>query len=263
MTRDGCANTGMSDGGAATGSTAAPSRQRVLNESAFVLHTHPWKETSLVLDLFTRGHGRIAAVAKGARRPHSQLRALLLPFQPVLATWSGRSELRIIHSVEWRGGIPQLGGVALMCGFYLNELLRAALAREDPHEAVFDAYASAIARLAATSAHSTVLRVFERALLSELGYALQFDVDSDTGEALIPEARYRYLPEKGPQRLAVDQDAEAFAVRGKTLLDMGRDDYGDPVTAAEGKRLMRSLLGVYLGHAELHTRQLLKDLQQL
>jgi DNA repair protein RecO (recombination protein O) len=251
----------MSDGGSVGAATSG--RQRVQNESAFVLHTHPWKETSLVLDLFTRSQGRIAAVAKGARRPHSQLRALLLPFQPVLVSWTGRSELRVIQAVEWRGGIPQLGGVALMCGFYLNELLRAALAREDAHEALFDAYANAVGRLAVSMSHSTVLRVFERALLSELGYALQFDAEVDTGQALIAEARYRYLPEKGPQLLGADQDAEAFAVRGKTLIDMGRDDYSDPITAAEGKRLMRSLLGTYLGHAELHTRQLLKDLQQL
>ncbi len=253
----------MSDGGSAPGTVGVGGRQRVQNEASFVLHTLPWKETSLVLDLFTRTHGRISAVAKGARRPHSQLRALLLPFQPVLATWSGRSELRVIHSVEWRGGIPQLSGVALMCGFYLNELLRAALAREDPHERLFDAYARAVGQLAGAQSHSTVLRVFERALLSELGYALQFETDADTGEALMAEARYRYLPDRGPQRLVDDQEAEAFAVRGKTLLDMGRDDYGDPVTAAESKRLMRSLLGAYLGHAELHTRQLLKDLQQL
>jgi len=253
----------MSDGGTELPTVTAGGRQRVQNEASFVLHTHPWKETSLVLDLFTRTHGRISAVAKGARRPHSPLRALLMPFQPVLATWSGRSELRLIHSVEWRGGIPQLGGIALMCGFYLNELLRAALAREDPHEALFDAYASAVGRLAVSDSPSTVLRIFERSLLTELGYALQFEAEADTGEALLAEARYRYLPDRGPQRLVDDQNAEAFAVRGKTLLDMGRDDYGDPVTAAESKRLMRSLLGAYLGHAELHTRQLLKDLQQL
>jgi DNA repair protein RecO (recombination protein O) len=253
----------MSDGGAELRIGAAGGRQRVQNEASFVLHTHPWKETSLVVDLFTRSHGRISAVAKGARRPHSQLRALLMPFQPVLATWSGRSELRLIQSVEWRGGIPQLGGVALMCGFYLNELLRSALAREDPHEALFDAYAHAVGRLRwpartppccassnARSSQNSAMRCSSKPRPTRAK-----PCSRRHGTAIFPIA--------WPQRLADDQDAEAFAVRGKTLLDMGRDDYGDPVTAAESKRLMRSLLGAYLGHAELHTRQLLKDLQQL
>lgn len=255
----------MSDGGPGPSApgTASAGRQRISHEPAFVLHTHPWKETSLVIDLLTRHHGRIAGVAKGARRPHSALRPVLLPFQPLLATWSGRSELRLLHSVEWRGGTPQLGGVALMCGFYLNELLLAALAREDSHEALFDAYAQAITRLATSSAHATVLRIFERALLAELGYGLQLDVDADAGTPLLDDARYRYLPDRGPRRVAPHDQGDALSVRGKTLLDMGHDDYTDPVTASESKRLMRSLLGAYLGHAELHTRQLLKDLQQL
>lgn len=252
----------MSDGGRVPARAAAP-RQRIANEPAYVLHTRPWKETSLVLELLTRHHGRVAGVAKGARRPHSPLRPLLLPFQPVLVTWSGKSELRLIQAVEWRGGMGQLGGVALMCGFYLNELLLAALAREDPHEGLFDAYARALERLAATTVHSHVLRVFERALLAELGYGLQLAHEADSGRSLLPDARYRYLPDQGPSRLAAHEADDGACVLGKTLLDMARDDYSDPVTAAESKRLMRRLLGTYLGQHELHTRQLLKDLQQI
>jgi DNA repair protein RecO (recombination protein O) len=240
-------------------------RRRESNRPAFVLHSYPWKETSLVIELFTRTHGRIPAVAKGARRPHSSLRGLLMAFQPVLVTWSGKGELRILHSAEWRGGVPQLTGVALLCGFYLNELLVKVLARDDPHERLFDAYADAIRDLAGATAPAAILRRFEKQLLTELGYALELAIDADTRAPLAAERRYRYAPELGPVEAPagsmVSDDAET--VRGHTLLDMARDDYSDPVTAAESKRLMRALIHHHFGRLELHTRQLVKDLQQL
>lgn len=240
-------------------------RRRETNRPAFVLHSYPWKETSLVVELFTRSHGRIPAVAKGARRPHSALRGLLMAFQPVLVTWSGKAELRVLHSAEWRGGVPQLTGVALLCGFYVNELLVKVLAREDPHERLFDTYADAIRDLAGAAAPAAVLRRFEKQLLMELGYALELTLDANTRTPLAAERRYRYAPELGPveTRASASPNDEVETVRGRTLLDMGRDDYSDPVTAAESKRLMRALIHHHFGQLELHTRQLVKDLQQL
>jgi len=240
-------------------------RRRESNRPAFVLHSYPWKETSLVVELFTRSHGRIPAVAKGARRPHSPLRGLLMAFQPVLATWSGKGDLRVLHSAEWRGGVPQLTGVALLCGFYVNELLVKVLAREDPHERLFDTYAAAIRDLAGDAAPAAVLRRFEKQLLTELGYALELTMDADSRAPLAAERRYRYAPELGPveSRAGPVPSDETETVRGSTLLDMARDDYSDPVTAAESKRLMRALIHHHFGRLELHTRQLVKDLQQL
>ena len=110
------------------------------NQPVYVLHTYPFKETSLVVELLTREFGRIAAVAKGARRPRSAMRGMLQSFQPLVAAWSGKSELRTLHTLEWGEGLLLLQGEALICGFYLNELLLRLLPREDPHEALFDYY---------------------------------------------------------------------------------------------------------------------------
>lgn len=242
----------------------AEARRRELNRPAFVLHSRPWKETSLVLELFTRSHGRVAVVAKGARRPHSQLRGVLMAFAPLQVTWSGKGELRLLHAAEWQGGISQLTGVSLLCGFYLNELLMKVLAREDPHERLFDAYFQAILALAPGAAPAVALRRFERQLLVELGYAVDLERDADSGATLRPAQRYRYHPERGAIALeAADAGDGPCDVRGKTLLDMARDDYADAITAAESKRLLRHLIHHHLGQPELHTRLLIKELQQI
>ena len=112
----------------------AANRNKHQDELAFVLHSYPFRETSLILDVFSRSHGRLAMVARGARRPKSSLRGLLMNFQPLLLSWFGKGEVRTLHSAEWQGGQPYLQGTALMCGFYLNELLLNLLARDDPHQ---------------------------------------------------------------------------------------------------------------------------------
>ena len=108
--------------------------RRAEHEPGFVLHTYPYRETSLIVEAFTRQHGRTALIAKGARRPRSALRGVLLAFQPLLLSWAGRSDLRTLHKAEWQGGLPQLKGAGLLCGFSLNELMVKPLARDDPHE---------------------------------------------------------------------------------------------------------------------------------
>src|SRR5512136_3080456 len=119
------------------------------DEAAFVLHTYPYRETSLIVEAFTANFGRVALVAKGARRPRSDLRGLLQAFQPLLLSWSGQQELKTLLRAEWRGGLPRVGGSALLCGFYLNELLLKLLPREDPHAELFADYETALADLAA------------------------------------------------------------------------------------------------------------------
>jgi len=118
-------------------------RQRVEGEQAFVLHSYPFRETSLLVEIISRRYGRVALLAKGARRPRSVLRGALLAFQPLLVGWAGKGDVRTLMKAEWRGGQPLLGGEALFCGFYLNELLLRLLPREDAHDALFDAYADA------------------------------------------------------------------------------------------------------------------------
>ena len=122
----------------------AGAKQRIEQQPAWVLHTYPWRETSLIVEIFARDHGRVALVAKGARRPHSQLRGVLMAFQPLLMDWSGGGEVKTLVRAEWQGGQPLLTGRALICGYYLNELLVRLTAREDAHPRLFSAYADAV-----------------------------------------------------------------------------------------------------------------------
>ena len=237
------------------------SKQRIQDEPAFILHNYPFRETSLLLEVFSRNHGRLPLVARGARRPRSALRGLLMNFQPLRLAWFGKGEVRTLHSAEWQGGQPQLQGTALLCGFYLNELLLNLMARDDAHESLFDYYQQTLQRLAHEQDHAATLRCFEKHLLQELGYALQLDREADSGRPIVAAAQYRYVVERGA--LPESEDApEGLTVLGKTLQDMAADDYRDPVSARQGKQLMRMLLNHYLAGKVLHTRELIKDLQK-
>lgn len=241
------------------------SRQnRMQDELAFVLHSHPYRETSLLLDVFSRQHGRQAIVARGARRPHSAVRGVLMSFQPVSLAWFGKGEVRTLHRAEWQGGQPYLQGTALMCGFYLNELLVNLLARNDAHEQLFDYYRATLYRLAHETDHASTLRCFEKHLLQELGYALELAQEAGGGKPVQAELGYRYIVEHGAVLDEGISDAQAgLPVSGKTLLAMAADDYSDPVVAQQSKQLMRMLLNHQLGGKVLHTRELIKDLQKL
>ena len=245
---------------------ATAPRTRHEEDSAFVLHTYPYSETSLIVEMLTRNHGRLALVAKGARRPRSALRGVLLAFQPLTVSWFGKSELRTLGRAEWLRALPQLTGTSLLCGFYLNELMLKLTHRDDPHESLFDFYADTIARFHevpgwGTDGLSPLLRRFEVRLLKELGYAMSLSHDAPTGEPIAADHCYEYITDRGP---AVAQpDPTRYQLRGKTLLDMARDDYTDPVTVQEAKQLMRHLINHYLGGQPLHTRQLMKDLREL
>ncbi|HEY8101035.1 MAG TPA: DNA repair protein RecO [Burkholderiaceae bacterium] len=234
---------------------------RIINQPGFVLHSYPYKETSLIVDVFTRDYGRIALIAKGAKRPHSKLRGVLQTFQPLSISWSGKSEVRTLITAEWIGGLLPLEKSALLCGFYLNELLVKLLARDDPHPALFDHYIATLNQLAHDEPAPIVLRKFERALLKETGVAADLNVCTSTGQAVEPEQIYVVDPERGPRR-AKPADA-APRVSGKTLSDMEREDYSDASTQTQSKFLMRYLLAHHLGGMQLNTRQILIDLMQL
>ena len=241
-------------------------------QPAFVLHSYPYRETSLIIEAFTRNSGRVALVARGARRPRSILRGVLLAFQPLLLSWGGKAELRTLHKAEWQGGLPQLRGRGLLCGFYLNELMLKLLARDDAHETLFETYHATLAALSNGGDHATTLRSFEQRLLKEAGYALTLDHDANSGEAIDPGCTYRYVLERGPVRVwpaafhvaeRGEADENRLELAGRTLLDMARDDYTNPATLQQSKALMRILINHCLGNQILNTRQLLKDMQQL
>lgn len=238
------------------------STHRQDNQPVYVLHTYPFKETSLVVELFAREFGRVATTAKGARRPRSAMRGLLQAFQPMLATWSGRQELKTLHGLDWNGSVLLLQGEALMCGFYMNELLLRLLPREDPHETLFDYYADTLRTLAISHDLATTLRRFELKFLQELGYAIPLMLDVNDTPIVVTQ-NYRYEAEHGAYVLgnAMNGYDNGVQLSGKTLIDMANDDYSHTQTKQQSKQLMRYLLAHYLGDQPLHTRQLLIDLQ--
>jgi DNA repair protein RecO (recombination protein O) len=231
---------------------------RVVGAEVFVLHTYPYRETSLIVEALARGHGRIAWVARGARRPGSSLRGRLLPFQPLLAGWGGRGELRTLHRLEWLGGYAPLQGTALVCGMYLNELLLRLLRREDPHEGLYDAYAGTLATLGAGRSLAPALRLFERELLREIGYGLLLDREAEAGDPIVADRRYRYVIGRGA--VPASASDEGIELAGSTLLDLAAGRLDHPGSLQESRSLMRAALAQQLGEQPLHTRELLRAL---
>lgn len=240
---------------------AQPNRRD--DQAGYVLHAYPYRETSLIVEAFTRDWGRVAMVARGAKRPRSELRGLLQGFQPLALSWFGAHELKTLAKAEWRGGLPLVGGAALWCGFYLNELLLKLLPREDPHPQVFADYEHALADLAAGRDQATILRRFEVALLAGLGYALPLLREADTGAPIDPAARYHYAFDRGPRRNAPLPGTTLPLVKGATLLALSEQRYPDAETAAEAKRLMREILDHYLEQRGVESRRVIRDLRTL
>jgi len=242
---------------------------RINNEPGFILHTYPFKETSVVAEVFTRSHGRVALIARGARRPASALRGLMQPFSPLLLSWFGKAELKTLHAAEWQGGLLAPQGRALMCGFYLNELLLRLLARGDAHETLYDCYFATLEQLAGEAGSSDyeratsferILRRFEKNLLSEIGYGATFDVEADSGAPVQAQARYVFQPERGALQAS---GQPGCPVSGQTLIDLATDRFERPATLVEAKALMRTLINHTLGVKPLYTRQLLRELTEL
>jgi DNA repair protein RecO (recombination protein O) len=238
----------------ATNRTTAP---------AFLLHSTPYRETSLIVDLFTREHGRVAAVAKGAKRPRSALRAVLLQFQPLLASWSGARELRTLVAAEWTGGMPSPRGDSLLCAFYLNELLMRLLAREDAHPLLYDAYEQALRELAdAALPADETLRRFEWLLLREAGYAPDLERDAQD-RPIEPDIPYRWRPGAGFVVAEPDTEPDNPVVQGRALAELASGRFGSAASRLQAKYLTRAILLHHLDGVALNTRQILIDLHKL
>ena len=242
-------------------------RSRVDNQRSFVLHSYHYSETSLIVEVFARDIGRLALLARGARRPRSALRGVLLAFQPLSLAWSGKGEVRTLQRAEWLGGLPRLSGEALLCGFYLSELLIKMLARDDPHEQLFDDYAQALSWLSTGVRSAPTLRWFEKRLLKELGYAMVLDREAVSGAPINAQAHYTYDPERGPILLDPKElwtsTTRQLVVPGNALAAIARDDYADSNTLLQAKLLMRHLINHRLDRRPLLTRRVFADLQQL
>lgn len=240
---------------------AATQPGKIDRQPAYILHARPYRETSLLLEVLTPDHGRVGLVARGARRPRAELRGLLLPFQPLTLSWFGKNEVRTLHSADWQGGVQQLAGLPLICGFYLNELLMHLLVREDPHSETWRIYDRAVRGLASGENPGALLRRFELALIGCLGYAPLLTEDEE-GAAVQSDRLYVCSPGQPP---ALDRGFEPrhhqAMVSGATLLAMAVDDFSAELTRREARGLLRLMLEELMGpEVRLTTRELLQSL---
>lgn len=220
---------------------------RIQLEPAYILHSRPFRETSLIVEAFTRGHGRIALVARGAKSPRSRWRNILQPFRPLLLSWNQKTELGTLTSADQVASPPALQGQCLYCGIYLNELLMRLLHRSDPHIEVFERYRQVLLELAGDVSPQPVLRVFEKHLLEAIGYAMLLDHDISNGAQIKPDNWYAYKPDRGP--LLHSGPAEG-RLSGKALLAL----HSERLTAEvlpELRMLMRTVLRYHLGDKPL------------
>jgi DNA repair protein RecO (recombination protein O) len=222
---------------------------------AFILHSRPYSNSSLLLECFTPEQGRFPAIAKGVRSSKKGNSALLQPFQPLLLRFSGRGEVKTLTAFEASSAQIKLQGQHLYCGFYLNELLINLLGRSDPHEDLFEIYAQALKQLRQSQNPDRVLRWFEIQLMNELGYGLQLEYEAETGVPIKPDERYHYELERGP---VLSSGNNGSAVTGRTLLRLaGRDDQQlDRDGWREARELMRRVINHHLGGRALKSREL-------
>jgi DNA repair protein RecO (recombination protein O) len=228
---------------------------RVALQPAFILHRRPYRDTSLLLEAFSRDYGRFGLVARGVRRPRSRLKGMLQPFTPLLLSWSGKGELMTLVAAEESEPPRVLPSARLLSGFYVNELLLRLLQRHDPHAGLFGAYERVLEDLASTVNEESALRVFEKQLLAELGYGLLLDAEARTNRPIEPQSAYRYVLEQGP--VAADQSPVGIEISGKGLLALRFEIFDDTDVLREAKRLTRAAIGVHLQGRPLKTRELL------
>ncbi len=222
-------------------------------EPAFVLHGRAYRNTSRLLEVLSRDHGRIGLVARGAAGPRSRLAGLLQPFRPLAMTWQARGELGTLQTAEPAGAPLALQGRRLVSGFYGNELLIRLLGREDPHPGLFECYVGYLEALTTVSDEAVAVRAFERDLLGLLGYGLALTVDADD-QPVVPEGWYRYDPGRGAVPVA-GPNGGGVIVSGDLLIGLAVPRPSSQVARAS-RALMRAAMAPHLGDRPLRSREL-------
>ncbi len=231
------------------------SQRRAQLEPAYLLHHRPWSDSSRILELMTRRHGRVTLFAHGARRPKSPLRGLLQPFIPLLVSWSGRADGGTLTGAEPGGSVAPLPPSRLLSGFYLNDLLLRLMPKEDRHERLYDAYAEALGQLQFAGDHGP-LRHFERLLLEELGYGLDLEHEAGSGATLRPDRYYHF--EAGRGVLAVrDACGDADAFLGSEMLAVARAQFGRPQALTAARRIFGAAIAHCLEGRGLASREVM------
>jgi DNA repair protein RecO (recombination protein O) len=229
--------------------------KRIELQPAYVLHRRPYRETSVLLDLFTREYGRVSVVAKGVRQARSSSQGLLQAFSPLLISWSGKGELMTMIGAEAQGASAQLRGDCLFAGFYLNELLVCLLQKWDAHPVIYALYEKTLAALQEDALEEKVLRAFEKGLLDELGYGLLPKTDAALERAFSADKFYRFSYEQGLVVCDAD-DTGPSVFSGQSLLAIAREEWEVGDVLRDAKRLMRYLLAPLLGAREVQSRKL-------
>ncbi len=234
--------------------------QRIQLSPGFILHQRPYRDTSALVEIFSRDHGKVGLVARGIRSPKSKWRGDVQPFKPLLLSWQMRGELGVLTDVECSRHDGPLSGTVLYSAFYLNELLMRLLERHDPHPVLYDGYAQTLVDLRGQKDIEQVLRRFEKHLLDELGYGLVLENEVETGNEIDPEAFYDYHLESGPVAVSVEASG-GFVFSGKSLLSIAAEEFNNPDVLQDAKRLMRAALRIYLGDKPLKTRELFQQIK--
>lgn len=245
--------------------------RRIDLQPAFVLHHRPYRDTSRILELFTRDHGRVSVFARGARggrNKSASLLSVLQPFSQLLVSWTGRGEAGQLTAAEFDGACSVLAPDRLVNGYYLNELLLKLFARHDSHPDVFALYADTIGLLKHSDDGVRPLRIFEKRLLQALGYGLALEYEAN-GEPIDPRATYHYRVEHGALRVAAHDDLRSDGIAtgglifpGTSLLALAREDIDDPACNNDARRLLRAAIDRCLDGRELKTREVMLALRR-
>lgn len=233
-------------------------REEVLLEPAFVLHQRPYRNTSLIVECLTGHFGRISLIAQGARRAESRQRSLLQSFRRIRLSWVRRGEMGRLTQVDADGLAHELGGEALLAGFYLNELLLRLLPRGDHNEQILSCYSSCLDRLAGSESSASALRIFELELLEALGYRLDLEHDFRTGEPIDPDRHYVFEHEGGLTNGGMNTTMKQYS--GRHLIALREHRLDEPEGQRAARVLLGSILDVHLGERPLETRRVLRDI---
>ena len=228
---------------------------RIALTPVYVLHTRPFRNTSFIVELFSKIYGRVSVVARSARGPKSRYQGQLQLFTPMLASWSGQHELKTLGNIELNGMPLQLNNKPLFCGFYFNELLMRLLHKEDPHPLLFDSYHYNLCRLENGDAISTALRAFEKKLLENLGYGLPLTHEAKTHALIQNDRYYQFVPNQGFFSCDDMKNNQTYFL-GADLIAISEEKFDSESVALSAKRLMRLALLDLLGNKPLNSREL-------
>ncbi len=234
------------------------SRNKITAQSGYVLHTRPYMESSLLVEVFTREHGRLTLISKGSRRKLTRSQGMYVGFKPLLISWVGKGDLPILTSIEQQGHFQSLKQSEIGCGYYINELILKLLHRHDSHEKLFDKYHDLIISLSEGKNPFLLLRIFEKHLLQEIGFGLVLSHDVETGEEIRADSFYVYVPQKGPIT-APSQNSDTIC--GETLIGLKLESFKTEAQMKQARWLTRSLIDIQLAGKKLKTRKIFTQMR--